>query len=537
MPTTPFAPALEAALKQTDQSGQLAILKQWIDDPQFFCCISGNTVGVAKDPVPVLFIADRVVCIGDNVTVDFSLSWSPTDTLAGQPYTIVWGDGSPDTNGNFPNPRNPAVETATYVGGYAAVGWYTITLEVTDSLGASATTALTIYARDCTQPAPGWPWTAAAPVYNHPLWDPNSAIVASDTDVYYTMNFHQAFPAWNAFAGAPPAFVEIHDGMLEMETTGDEYLFIADFGGIYEHPMPPAGGVWTARVTADQMATAAGVDAATHTCMCQRLAIAIGQDGWQWCTWRASRLFPHNVPYYVGVAHTRNGWASIHHSSVVASFPFNVAYTQELYIWGIDIVQNEDGRVVFAAVGYQEDAGAIESSRLYASSDYGASWVQVDSRPDYHRWPDVWVPFAGDGIDIYWGMYDTLRKSSNGGTGWATVAAIAGTSLFDYFRLAGPVDLVGVATWTIDNELYEYRHGPVTHITPDLPGASVINGFLVRARDGNSYASETLIAGPLAPATSYIKQNTGGGQNNKEGGWADYYPACTPGPELREYST
>lgn len=535
MPTPPFAPELEAALKETVQGGQLAILKQWVDDPQFFCCISGNTVGVDKDPVPVLTIADRVVCIGDNVTVDFSLSWSPTDTLAGQPYTISWGDGSPDTNGNFPNPRNPAAETATYVGGYAAVGWYTITLEVQDSLGATASTMIQVYARDCTQPANDWPWPPAAPTYDHPLWDANSAIVCSDTAVYYTMNFHQAFPIWAAFVGGAPGCTEIHDAMLEMETDGDEHIYIADFSGIFEHPMPPSGGAWSTLITANQMATAAGVDTSTHSCFCQRLAVAIGQDGWQWCSWVAQRSAPHSVDYYVGVAHTRDGWATLQHSSIVTSFSYNAAWTQYLTIWGIDIVQNDHGRVVFAAVGYKEQGGVTEESKLFVSSDYGMSWLEVDTR-DYHRYPDVWVPFDGNGSDVYWAVYNSLRKSTDGGISWGSVAILAGTTEYDFLKLSGPIDDTDVATLSLVDALYEYRGGVLTHIIPDLPAGST-HGHLVRARDGDSYADETLWVGNVGPATSYIKENTGGLQNNKEGGWADYYPACAPWPELREYST
>ena len=59
MATSPFTPQREAALKETIQSGKMAMLKQWVDNPQFFCCISGNTVGVAKHPVPILGISDR----------------------------------------------------------------------------------------------------------------------------------------------------------------------------------------------------------------------------------------------------------------------------------------------------------------------------------------------------------------------------------------------------------------------------------------------------------------------------------------------
>jgi hypothetical protein len=535
MPTTPFDAALVASLKESDQSAYLALLKQWEDNPEFFCCISGNTVGVAKDPVPILTIADRVVCIGANVTVDFSLSWSPTSTLAGQPYTITWGDGSPNTNGNFPNPRNPAAETATYVGGYAAVGYYDITLEIQDAVGAIATTRIQIYARDCTQPPNPLPFPEAPAWPGHYVWNLNGAIVPSRDYVYYTVTLNAGAPTWVATSGAMiPAGTEINDVMLELESNGDEWIYAADFNRIYRHPMPPDVGNWTARVTAAQMVTAAGVDATKRTCICKRLAISVENDGWQWCSWQANFAWPNNVDDHFGVAHTQDGWATIEHSAIVDTITFDPAKTHRFDAFGIDIVQGNNGATVFVAAGRMDDVVVDENTRLYRSQDYGVSWSEVDSLVDQHNDPDVWVPYnsVGQGSVVYWANYKRLRKSVNGGGSWSNDIALPGASYTDTVRLCGPLNSTDIVTIIVEDELWESRSGAGTHITPDLPAANAGFGELVLARTVNRFADEILWVG----VGTSIKINDVPAQLNKEGTWAWTYPWAIGKPELREYS-
>lgn len=536
MPTPPFDAARVAHLKELEQSGKLAMLSQWVDDPQFFCCISGNTVGVAKDPVPILTIADRVVCTGAAVTVDFSLSWSPTDSLAGTPYTIVWGDGSPNTNGNFPNPRNPAAETATKAAGYADVGYYNITIEVQDSLGATGITMLQIYARDCALPANGLPFPMPPSAsFSHTPWVTNGQIVPSDTQVWYTLDVSVANPVWTRVNDwASLSCTEIHDAMLELESDGNEYLYIADFAGIWMHPMPPTAGNWSLQQTATAIVSAAGVATATHTEQLMRLAIDINDDGHQWVTWRAHRTAPFNVDHYVGVAWTTDGWASIAGSVIVDTVTYDALKTQELYIWGIDVDQADPNKV-YCVVGYMNDFGAGDmESRLFRSLNGGSTWSQIDTISTYKRWGDVWVPYHGNGNYVYWANMNSMRRSTGGGFSTIWNPASAGVGIV---RLCGPIDDTDVCTALMDYQLWEYRGGAVTHITPDLGGAGDGAGLIVMSRNASNYANSTLWCGGVATAAIQVKENVGGGQNNKDAGYVDTYPYALAWPELREYST
>jgi len=100
--------------------------------PQFHCCISGNTVGVAKDPVAVLIVTPRTQFVGEPVTADYSRSYSATSTI--EYWEIDWGDGN-TSNGTWPG--TGSVEHP--MGGYADLGRYRITLLVRDILGAEGT--------------------------------------------------------------------------------------------------------------------------------------------------------------------------------------------------------------------------------------------------------------------------------------------------------------------------------------------------------------------------------------------------------------
>lgn len=536
MPTPPIDAATVAHLKETNQGGYLAMLKQWVDDPQFFCCISGNTVGVDKDPVPVLTIADRVVCIGVAVTVDFSLSWSPTDTLAGTPYTITWGDGSPDTNGNFPNPRNPAAETATKAAGYATAGWYTITIEVVDTLGATGITMLQIYARDCTQPANPLPFPESPSAsFSHTPWVTWGQIVPSDTQVWYTLDVSVANPVWTRVNDwASLSCTEIHSVMLELESDDNEYMYVADFSGIWMHPMPPTAGNWTLMQTATAIVAAAGVATSTHTEMLQRLAIDINNDGHQWVTWNAERTAPFAVDSYCGVAWTTDGWSSIAGSVIVATVVRDPLKTQDLNIWGIDVDQADPNKI-YCAVSYMDDFAVDDECRLYRSLNGGTTWSQIDTISAWYKWADVWVPYNGSGSYVYWGNGDRIKRSTGGGFSTVYNPALANT--YANVLLCGPIDDTDVCTMLLDYQLYEYRGGATTHITPDLAGAGDGYGLICMTRNSSNYATSILWAGGAASAAIQVKENTGGIQNNKDVGYVDTYPYFVAWPELREYST
>jgi len=143
--TAPFGPVLEAALKENVQGGRLSVYKGVQVHPQFFCCISGTSVGVAKDPVAVLSLSATRVCTNTALTADYSLSWSPSSTIAS--WEVDWGDGNV-SNGSWPDSgsvTHPA-------GGYTLDIVYTVTLTVTDLLGATGSAEVQVEVVDCLEP-------------------------------------------------------------------------------------------------------------------------------------------------------------------------------------------------------------------------------------------------------------------------------------------------------------------------------------------------------------------------------------------------
>lgn len=146
--TLPFGDDFEASLKTGPQNAKFSMTTGEIRNPDYFCCISGTSVGVAKDPVGVLALTTgRRVCTCATVTVDYSHSWSPSSTI--NTWSVAWGDG------NISNGAWPGAGTVSHPGGgpgcngYLLPGTYTITLTVTDLLGATHSTTVQIDVVDC----------------------------------------------------------------------------------------------------------------------------------------------------------------------------------------------------------------------------------------------------------------------------------------------------------------------------------------------------------------------------------------------------
>jgi len=140
--TAPFGPVLEAALKENIQGGRLGAYKGVQVHPQFYCCLSGTSVGIAKDPVAMLFLSATRVCMNTAVTADYSNSWSPSSTIAA--WEVDWGDGN-TSNGAWPGGGSVAHPG----GGYTLPITYTVTLTVTDLLGATGIAEVQIEVIDC----------------------------------------------------------------------------------------------------------------------------------------------------------------------------------------------------------------------------------------------------------------------------------------------------------------------------------------------------------------------------------------------------
>jgi hypothetical protein len=560
MPTTPFGAVREANLKTTVQGGRLALLKQWQDAPQFFCCISGNTVGVDKDPVPVLTVDDRVVCINTNVTVDFSLSWSPTDSLAGQPYTIDWGDGSPDTNGNFPNPRNAAAEAETYVGGYAAVGFYDITIEVQDSLGATASYTLQVYARDCSQPANPLPFPE--PTEREP-WAAGG-MIAGDAggEIYYTTDFEAANPTWAQVAGGSLGYTP-NDIRLKMEPAG-ETMYVCSNEGIHSHPMPPDAGVWTTNLkTALNMADAAEPSedfTSGYHVRCVRLEVSYEYEGYQWCLWQAN--YTSNSPAtdthtYVGVAHTRDNWASIAYSITLYDLEDDFLFYNLTRGHGLGVWQHDGGQYVYASVSsyhravIRPDPDEESKTMLYKSSDYGASWSKVDEVSNDHyggaigtgpRTGTVFCPYMTNAADyVYWAAENTslnmtIRKSANGGGSFSEIYEYVTGPRTHLYDITGPLNEPDIIEATLSDELGEYIAGMSLHGDPPSTYSSYLYQIMGIERAVGSNATALVGVG----TTTCLRQwdswalGTSSGKTGIGVVWGTPITAIGK-PELREY--
>ena len=142
MATAVFGPVLESALKQDTQGGTLTMQRNHIIYPRFFCCVSGTTVGVDKEPVARKISSVTRVCTNTAVCIDFSKSWSPSSTIAS--WSVDWGDGN-ISNGVWPGPGI----VCHPLGGYVLPGVYTVVLTVTDLLGVTGTDTQEIEVIDC----------------------------------------------------------------------------------------------------------------------------------------------------------------------------------------------------------------------------------------------------------------------------------------------------------------------------------------------------------------------------------------------------
>lgn len=141
--TSPFSAAFEASLKEEVEGGKLYLNSGFVVNPRFFCCISGTSVGVDKDPVARLSVSPTAFCTNTAVTADYSNSYSPSSTI--NAWEITWGDGN-TSNGVW-----PGAGTVNHpLGGYVLPGTYTITLTVTDLLGATGVDTQQVDVIDCT---------------------------------------------------------------------------------------------------------------------------------------------------------------------------------------------------------------------------------------------------------------------------------------------------------------------------------------------------------------------------------------------------
>lgn len=217
--TSPFSPVLVAQLKNGIQGGTLQLATGRQIYPKFFCCISGTTVGVAKDPVAVLIVDPTEQLVLYPLTADYSHSWSPSSTLVS--WDIDWGDG------NISSGAWPGTGTESHPsGGYAMPGTYVVTLTVTDMLGATAEDEVEVTIRPPT--FAGYAGCGTSGVWytqTGEVWEERAGVVLHDVPVYdlkvspySVVAVSEVYPETN--------------GVLVFAAAGTEGLFYSDDGAM-----------------------------------------------------------------------------------------------------------------------------------------------------------------------------------------------------------------------------------------------------------------------------------------------------------------
>ena len=87
--TTPFSDEFVDQLSKTTQGGKLYVYSEQVVFPKWFCCVSGTSVGVAKDPAAMLSVSPTRVCTDEEVTAYYGNSWSPSSTISSLGHFVL----------------------------------------------------------------------------------------------------------------------------------------------------------------------------------------------------------------------------------------------------------------------------------------------------------------------------------------------------------------------------------------------------------------------------------------------------------------
>lgn len=422
MSTTPFSANLVTALKGYTHSGKLRAVQGPAVTPAFYCCISGNTVGVAKDPVPVFFVDNDVLCPNTPITVDYSLSWSPTDTIV--VWDVDWGDGQ-ISNGAWPG----AGSVAHPLGGYVNPGKYTIILSLDDTLGAGSVGALQVMVLDCAD-EDAMDEGGDFPDERWGNFEHSRGMISGRNYVWRNDDIEGgAFGIWSKVETNQISTSIIMDIKITHDPTGLERFYVARWDGIYTYPIPPWYGEWEQLVSVPDLITAAGYNPALYDDVQKVTSLAFVEDkpGWGYCWWRAN----HNGPGFLGedglwgVAFTRNGWKSIAHSVVIDELVMTVGQNQDFADGAVTLVQESGGAIAFACGGIEDTVPAVDENYIYRTTDYGVTWTQMGTEPSMQTPQYCMVGNDWQGI-VYWSTGGLTRRSTDQGGSWPPFTSIFG---------------------------------------------------------------------------------------------------------------
>ncbi len=429
MPTV-IDPILYNAMLQSRQGALLELYGGRRVFPVCNCCISGNTVGVYKDPVPILEVSDTEVCTYTPISVEIDQSFSATSTI--QTYQVDWGDGN-ITNGVWP-PAGPISHPA---GGYSLWGVYTITLRVTDLLGAYGYYAVDVNVQDCVTPlgyVPGEPLPnlGASGVWVY-------CTLKTDRDDYYTADITANPPVWTNIAHAPSNALE--KTCLCYRNGVNNELYGYGYNGIWEYQnLPLGGGAWTSIRSAATIAADCGHGADYTGIYVFRMQFdqKPNHERWGWCgvcVWWTDAGVDH---FGVWALHTRDAWNSLQPGYTNQLFEledgvdWDALSACEIDENGLAIDMHGDN--IYIVCGKAPSQDGIGNPlydgwwRLYMSQDFGYSWTQMQTQT--YTWGtdgyehcginygmcDVWVPWVSDtyaGGTVFWTacMLDTSNNA------------------------------------------------------------------------------------------------------------------------------
>ncbi len=390
--TAAFTPAFEASLKGDPQGGVLRVSAGHVVSPQFFCCITGTDTGVNKMPVAQIRGDVQDVCPNSPICIDISGSWSPTSTIAS--WSVDWDDGNV-SNGAWP----PPASVCHPLGGYALTGVYDVTLTVTDLLGETDDDIMEVVVYDC------------------PPDPPPPLAVACGTNgggVVWTNNFSDPVPTWSLLdithLNVPGARVcrciKEHVG-----SDGLRRLIMGSDCGIHLFECWPPGGevgpdIW--RRTVDSIYD-----------LCLPLSLLHVNY-----TTYAVEMAPDNPDYgyalwgtdHTGgnfkklcIAHTRDGWQSVHSTYVIIT-----QFYANLKKAALGIEPHSMGKNVWVV---------HPNYNVWRSTNYGASWASMDNTLGDNEGA-VFIPWYAldhDDLDVFHAENANFERSTNGGLSWSNI--------------------------------------------------------------------------------------------------------------------
>lgn len=482
--TAPFSDELNAALRQSEQGGDIDLYGGLQVFPQYHCCISGNTVGVYKDPVAILEVDDQHVCELEPVCVSFDKSFSATSTIV--TWYIDWGDGY-SSNGAWPPPASVCHPSGV---GYTYAGVYTIVLTLTDLLGATDQDAQQVSVAYC-------------PMYPPTL--PGIVVGAYAFGACYTDDLYAVSVVWKDMQSAQ---LNVAGGkkiwgmkFVQNHTNGKWHVFAGTECGIWRYDYLPAGeGSWSYVVSHADLVNLGGQ--AFNSTVVWEIDCSLDNPG------RVVGFFGGSLPY------PWMGFGCVVSSDYFATIDrvvwIRIAFGAGTHKSGGRIVQGTGGNTMIAGTNY---------GVFYKSTNAGASWNLMYTQAggaDEHVCHTPYVSESNYGKRMYIMSNAPEDTSTDGGASWAAMAGAGGRPS----KIDGSPYVWDECEYTCRATFRKWKNGVGT-ILGTFPAGSWGWDYLAIARDPTTQAlTEALVVGEGIGGAGYIRLWTPvGGLVDRKGNW------------------